>query len=376
MLNALAGHTHAVDGLYRASREEDFTGRRSGLVWDSKNAELAVIPDPPAGDSGPVHYEGMYISAPVETPFDFHELMPSWSIRLNEKTQGYEVHLRVADASLKWSPWFYFGAAGKLSPRPANKRILKSGGWGEVQVDYLPLHKPARYFQYRVELESHGVKPVGANRLALRRFYLCYSNTSGDSELWNQHKSRTRRASSVTLPLSLEVPYRSQLDIKDKKLAQYICCPTCIAMVLESHGIRRTTMHVVREAHDREHDIYGIWPRAAQTASRYGLDAWVQRFRNQSDVKRVLAMGAPIMASIRFKHGELSNADYKSSAGHLLLVRGITVDGDYIVNDPYCRGPKGAEIVYEKNEFAKVWFEKGGVGIVICAPQNTPVKGR
>ena len=74
-----------------------------------------------------------------------------------------------------------------------------------------------------------------------------------------------------------------------------------------------------------------------------------------------------IIASIRFREGEVEGFLYKSTAGHLLVIRGFDANGDVIVNDPARRdGGNGA--VYPAEEFAKAWFDNGGVGYVIRKP--------
>ena len=152
-------------------------------------------------------------------------------------------------------------------------------------------------------------------------------------------------------------------------MAGSICCPTCISMVLESHGIRLPTLQVAAEALDTENDIYGNWPRAAQLVVKHGLESFVTRFRGDDDVKRMIARGLPVVASIRARKGELTRARYDRTAGHLILIRGFTPEGEYIVNDPYSEGPEGEESVYPKDDIRRVWFDKGGAGIVILDPR-------
>jgi hypothetical protein len=75
----------------------------------------------------------------------------------------------------------------------------------------------------------------------------------------------------------------------------------------------------------------------------------------------------PVIASIRFREGDVKGFLYKSTGGHLLVVRGFDENGDVIVNDPASR-EKGNGPVYPAAEFAKAWFDNGGVGYVIRKP--------
>jgi len=88
-------------------------------------------------------------------------------------------------------------------------------------------------------------------------------------------------------------------------------------------------------------------------------------------VKLDIAKGHPVIASIRFKKGEVKGFLYEFTRGHLIVIRGFTPDGNVIVNDPASRD-KGNGPVYPATEFAKAWFDNGGVGYVIHPPGGVP----
>jgi hypothetical protein len=354
MANTLDNPPHAVDDFRTARNRRDFRGEACGMGWDAARRGIAL--DGAAG---------WYVSEPQRPGFGFQDILPSWNIALDERTQGYRIHLRVADEAGRWSPWFYFGSAGTmLDPKPA-RRVMRSAGWGEVDVDHLRLSKPAAAYQYRVSLEnrrSRGQAP------ALLRFSVCASDRGGDEARWKAAEAAKPPLGDDWLT-TLPVPYRSQRWIADRRTAGSICCPTCIAMVLEGSGVSLPTLQVAGEAFDAENGIYGNWPRAAQLVVKHGLESYVTRFRRDEDVKRMIARGLPVVASIRARKGELTRARYDRTAGHLILIRGFTRDGDYIVNDPYSEGPEGEESVYPREDIRRVWFDKGGAGIVILNPR-------
>jgi len=120
--------------------------------------------------------------------------------------------------------------------------------------------------------------------------------------------------------------------------------------------------------------MFGNWNRAVQRAAELGMDAWLTRFRDWDHVKAQIARGQPIVASIRFKKGEFPSAILKSTAGHLIVIRGFTPTGDVIVNDP--ANKKGNGVVYKADELAKAWFGHGGVGYVISRPTTPSMIGR
>lgn len=363
MPNALGRPKYVVDALYRAAAAKDFVGDRKNLKWVKGSGGLHLIPQAQASSRGVVR--GSFTSAARRSEFPFDELLPSWNFRLDEATQGYRVNVRVADARRIWSPWFYLGSGGTMIPQPGRK-TTKSPRWGSVNIDYLNLNRPAHYFQYRVELVSPRNLCTLQTCPVLQRFFISYSNTGEDENLHSDLQVVLPKAK--TKATHIKVPYRSQRDVSAKHLRDQICCPTCVSMVMEHNGHFKETLQVAEEAYDAEHKIYGAWPRAAQTAANNGFEAWVQRFRSHEQVTQLLAADQPVMASIRANPGELRNARYKKTRGHLILIVGTRANGDYIVNDPYSEGPRGAEITYAREDIEKVWLDNGGVGIVIRKP--------
>lgn len=135
-------------------------------------------------------------------------------------------------------------------------------------------------------------------------------------------------------------------------------------MVLAYYGIDRPTVENARAMYDPEHHMFGNWMRACQRAGELGLEAHLERFRSWEPVKRELAAGHPLVASIRFRKGEFPSAVFQDSEGHLLVIRGFTPQGDVIVNDPASRA-RGNGAVYKAAELAHAWFDHGGVAYVI-----------
>jgi hypothetical protein len=151
-----------------------------------------------------------------------------------------------------------------------------------------------------------------------------------------------------------------------------ICSPTSVSMVLEYHGVNRTTLENAMAIYDPHFDLFGNWGRAVSRAGEMGLDAWLTRFRNWDQVKAEIANGNPVIASIYFQRGEVKGFIYEQTAGHLLVIRGFTPTGDVIVNDPASRD-KGNGATYPASEFARAWFDNGGVGYVIHKPADAAI---
>ena len=164
----------------------------------------------------------------------------------------------------------------------------------------------------------------------------------------------------------LDVPFYPQTD--NYTDADRTCNSSACAMVLEYlkpgtlqgpkgddayvkkvFAIGDTTDHVVQT---RVLASYGI-----QSHFSYGLSF--------ADLDRELSAGRPVVIGILHR-GSLS----APTGGHMLVVRGKTPSGDYVVNDPYGSlndgytgaVTNGAGATYKKSDLARRWCPKGNDG--------------
>jgi hypothetical protein len=306
---------------------------------------------------------GTWTSNVIDTAFAFTELIPSWNVSTPHDT-GVMFHVKTRDAqSHEWSPWLYMGQWGRTPiTDPADHVVTFDRG--VVHVDNLTLDAPADAYQIRATLLSFSIDR--AVNPSIRRIAVSYSGQVDDPE------ERQRLIREVKIDgewaRSLPVPFRAQ-GIEAKPLAGQVCSPTSTSMVMEYCGVNLPTQENALAIYDEEHDMFGNWGRAVQRAGEFGLDAWLQRFRNWDQVKAMIAKGQPIVAGIKFNKGEFPSALYPDTAGHLIVIRGFTRDGNVIVNDPADRN-KGNGVVYKADELAKAWFGHGGVGYVIRKPEG------
>jgi uncharacterized protein YvpB len=94
------------------------------------------------------------------------------------------------------------------------------------------------------------------------------------------------------------------------------------------------------------------------------VEGYLQRFNEWTDVKREIARGRPVVASIRHGPGELSGLAFHSTAGHLIVICGFDEQGNVHVNDPAGLDAEQGVTKVSKDELAEAWFERGGVGYV------------
>ncbi len=140
--------------------------------------------------------------------------------------------------------------------------------------------------------------------------------------------------------VSLEVPARTQMtEAEDIRLR--ICSPTSVAMALEHLGCAVPTPVLAEAVFHAATDRYGVWPAAIRAAATYGVLGYLLRFPDWEAAAWCLTRGLPIVASVRYKAGELSHAAIPETTGHLIVITGL--DGDEVlVNDP--AAPTPAEV--------------------------------
>jgi len=302
---------------------------------------------------------GTWTSDEEKSEFPFTRLIASFNVATPPDT-GVLLEARVKQAET-WSPWIYMQSWGKVVQEL--DRPLKWDG-GKLETDELVLTKPADQYQARLTLISFGFDAKVTP--SVRRLSICYSGIVDDDA------TRKRLNPPTTLPSKwardLKVPFRGQgATDNPKPIRGMICSPTSVSMVLEYHGVNHTTLENAMAIYDPHFDLFGNWGRAVSRAGEVGLDAWLTRFRDWDAVKSEIANGNPVIASIFFERGEVRGFIYERTAGHLLVIRGFTPTGDVIVNDPASRD-KGNGAIYPAAEFARAWFDNGGVGYVIHKP--------
>lgn len=351
---------NVIDKLVQFQSADDFS--------DGSLHNALIKPDAPA------HIElgykqnqyprtGTWTSDETAAAFGFTNLIASFNVQTPGRT-GVVLELRVEQDGT-WSPWVYMQSWGSAL-LPLDHPLKWEDG--AVDVDEMFLNKPAQKFQARVTLNSLDFDPKITP--IVRRISVCYTGIVANPQL-------RQKIAPTTAPTNwardLPVPFRGQgATDNPKAIRGMICSPTSVSMVLGYYGFDRPTADNAAAIYDTHHDLFGNWGRAISRAGEFGLDAWLARFRDWDHVKLEISQGHPVIASIRFSAGEVKGLLYKSTAGHLIVIRGFKPSGDVIVNDPASRD-KGNGVVYPASELARAWFDNGGVGYVIHGPLPTNV---
>jgi len=138
-------------------------------------------------------------------------------------------------------------------------------------------------------------------------------------------------------------------------------------MVLAYYGTHVPVAELAREIFHRDLDIYGVWPAAIRAAGRRGIAGYLLRFPDWSAAEWCLAQGMPIIASVRYGAGELTDAAVTQTPGHLLVLTGHDA-GHVFVNDPAAPTASGVSRRYRLDQLRRIWLERGGVGYVLFRP--------
>jgi len=161
----------------------------------------------------------------------------------------------------------------------------------------------------------------------------------------------------------LGVPAFSQME-EALAIRERICSPTCVAMVLAFWGRPTSVPALAADMFHEGLDRYGVWPAAIHAAARRGVAGYLLRFPDWASASWCLHQGLPVIASIRFEPGELAGAPIPRTDGHLVVLVGT--DGDHVlVHDPAGSSPQDVPRRYRRDQFRRVWLERGGVGYVL-----------
>lgn len=311
---------------------------------------------------------GTITSPIIHTRFMINNLVTSWNAILPPGT-AIKIELQVLGKKFfftKWSPWFEMGIFGDKQFDIKDK--IKKGTFGKVEEDELKLQSGTKSFRYRITLYTADstVSP------ALHLFGICYADMKHRIPVVDTLLPDT--ANPPAWAIDLPVPFRSQL-VEDKSISWRACHPTSLSMVLEYYGTKLPTAEVASCVWDSWSEIYGNWSYNAAFAGSLGYRSWIIRCNSFDPIKREIATGHPVILSIAFKRGVLSNAPIRSTAGHIIVCRGFTPEGDPICNDPAAKTEEKGHVVYKLKELERAWLAQKAAAVIVH-PKDTNSKSQ
>jgi hypothetical protein len=298
-------------------------------------------PAPATREGGDVLIE----TGPWQPRCGARHFVPAFSVLTPE---AYSVRFELcALVGGRWSPWVAtatVGGAAFPSPVEGTPEL-------EAQIDLWLTPIPAESVRLRLRLRAAEPAAVlGAPWLVT----LSASDLAPPDTIAAAGRAR------------LAVPPLSQV-VEGGALGPRICSPTSVAMVLGYLGIGDHAGRLAAEVLHPGLDLYGVWPAAICAAGRRGVLGYLLRFPGWAAAAWCLEHGLPVIASVRYRAGELTGAAIAETSGHLLVLTGYE-DGHVLVNDPAAATTAAVPRRYRQEELARVWLERAGVGYVLFKP--------
>jgi hypothetical protein len=166
----------------------------------------------------------------------------------------------------------------------------------------------------------------------------------------------------------LPVPALSQMDAPPE-IALRICSPTSVAMVLDYWGVRTALLPLAADVFHAKTDRYGVWPAAIQAAGRRGVPGYLLRFPDWSSAAWCLERKLPIIASVAYAAGELTDAPIPETSGHLIVLTGSDTDHVF-VNDPIAPTTTTVPRRYRLDQLQRAWLHHTGIGYILFNPDD------
>jgi hypothetical protein len=283
---------------------------------------------------------------PDTAEFPFNRGLPSWNGTALDENCGFKVQMRFPFGE-DWSPWLTVGF-WKAYIWSSYGTTSYDGGY--IDYDYVKLDQYQSRWQFRVRFARNSVEIPSPT---LHKISLFVSD-----RVTTENMDFTALLNDNPEEIFIPTDFLYQYDIDDE-IGGSICSPTSVSMALRSYDVEVDPLEFARDTRDPYFGIFGIWPRVVQHASEYGLNGTVNRYRNWSSARAVLAEGGRIVISVGLPLYE----------GHLMMLAGFTMEGNPIVHDP--AKTDGYAKVYDKNDLALSWFEKGGIAYTFFPEDGT-----
>jgi hypothetical protein len=316
---------------------------------------------------------GEATSPVTATPFSYAEAIASWNAS-TPPGSWVEVQFRAQYAGTRWSKWYVLGIWA-LDDSTIRRHSVQSQGDsdGYVAVDtFVSSNKKETTDAFQLKLRLFSTNDAIPS---VRNASVAYS-TSAPKRAEVSPKTFTAR--------TLDVPQCSQMVYPDG--GEVWCSPTSTSMVLGYWNTDHGTSCAQREettvsgVFDWIYDGHGNWPfntayAATKTVAQNGipLEGYVARFTSLQQAEGFIAAGVPVIMSIAWGSGELTNSSVSSTNGHLLVLVGFDEEGNPIVNDPAFPQDGQVQATYLRSEFEPLWLQSSGGTVYLIYPEGTRV---
>lgn len=281
---------------------------------------------------------------------NFKKIIISWNIVTPEKSYvDIEARILVKN-NLKekmWSKWMSWGKWGINIKRASNSSECKEA---KISVDTLTINDG--YVGEAIELKIssyYNDKKLKSDLQLVTISYLVeeFCNENNEKKLINK---------------LIETPCISQMK-REKEIANRICSPTSMTMLLNRLGENLLVEDVAYKCLDYENNSFGNWSYNVAYAGSLGYKSYIQ-FGNIDLLIREINKGYPVEVSVKYTNN-INNKLYPyienaplTTSGHLIVVCGfecIKDDKYVIVNDPAAKENDKVRLKYKFENFMKAW---------------------
>ena len=344
---------------------------------------------------------GSWTSATFIPQTPVNKIVTSWQAD-TPGNSWIETHLQVQRTDGTWTSWYNMGTwafANTTDPDGSitSKRAFpgeQADATGSVDQDTFWTNDNVWVKAYKVRSIMHadnGNKPAVWQLAAVGSDYLQNTET-GTSTTTIKHD------------IELPVPTLSQY-VHNNEYPQFDaggtgwCSPTSVSMILRYYGkgpspqaIAALPADPVFDANQRRdgdvdyaaHHIFdngypekntGNWPFNTAYAATFGLNTSVRQYNSLQDIEKWIKRDVPVVITLKWDNtdtdpaNDLTGSSIDKTAGHLMVIRGFTKNGDVIANDP--ASPAGNQQVrhlYNRAQLEHLWLKAKGGTVYIIKP--------
>ena len=317
--------------------------------------------------------------------FAFTELVASWNAKTTA-TSLVEVDMQASPDGAYWTKWYVMGRwTYEDSAFHRTSVGLQGDADGTVAIDtFIAGKAPMISYRLQVTLTRAAATDASPTVTALGAM------TSATPKKFTVPTARSYTGAAA---LPRAVPQYSQ-EIHAGEFPEYDgggeawCSPTSTSMVLAYWGRLPSAAdtayipaayadpqvdYAARYTFDYHYNGTGNWPFNTAYAARFGLDAFVTRLRSLDEAEAFIRAGIPLVASIAVDSNKLDGFLFKSSNGHLLVITGMTAEGNVTANDPASTSDATVTRVYDRGQFEDAWLNHSGGIVYVIHPAGTPL---
>lgn len=317
--------------------------------------------------NGSAFFMGEAVSPEIPTGFNFGEAIASWNAATPAGT-WVEIQFRAGYGS-RWSKWYVLGIwAADDSTIERHSVQSQDDTDGFVAVDtFVSTNKKEITDRFQIKLRLFSAD--GTVTPIVKNASVAYSTSAPKS-------AGPSAGNPAVRGTGLAVPGCSQMVYPDG--GEVWCSPTSISMVLaywaEHTGACEPRVRAaVQGVYDWIYDGHGNWPFNTAYATTQGYEGYVARLTGLAKAEEFIAAGVPVIMSIAWDKGELTNADIASTNGHLLVLVGFDSEGNPVVNDPASPANETVQRTYLRSEFEPLWLRASGGTVYLIYPDGKPV---